>query len=533
MKFLKKLLSFIKNIFNTKEVPINNLDPEIIKQSETINNELIEEKEINEESQLKKLLDEIEIGDIIWAKRYKTEEEKKAIPKKHKEGPFVVVDKCQSGVVCCYGTSIYPENHQSKYFELDNGDYNLKKKTFFRLHNLYIIDDKSFVKKLDKLTENDMKKLLKQLKVNHGNYYKINKKNHQIYIPFEIGDLINYNVNYLIIDIIKDKFLCIRIDKSNTYLKNNLKFDDLKNLDYSKIVLIDIKEKISYISKISDNELLYVLKNQKEYINNCENRKTPQRGSVISKDNKYYYIYGEEGQDWLIFEISKTQNTDFDLILLNNNQFYTNYKGEKINKKDNYEVLLLATTSEIDLIKENKKSYIKRQKNITHEVGDIIIITNNLKLGRFIIINICKKTYECLSINKLKNAIYDPVLLNKSSVKLADNQDIKGIKWLEEHPEYNLKNVSNDIIELILKSQKEFVSKNTRSRNNNRTLNLKNGNTIVINGEEYIIKERIGNVFGCIGKSDKGVSQRKLKYFRLDEIIQSSIEISNQKILKK
>ena len=50
----------------------------------------------------------------------------------------------------------------------------------------------------------------------------------------------------------------------------------------------------------------------------------------------------------------------------------------------------------------------------------MIIIENiNYKNKRYIIINIHKKTYECLNIDDIKNAIYNPVLIKKTDAKAS------------------------------------------------------------------------------------------------------------------
>ncbi|MBE6139782.1 MAG: hypothetical protein E7174_04745 [Firmicutes bacterium] len=391
-------------------------------------------------TKLDSLLDQIDVGDIIWAKRYETKEEKKLIPEGHLEGPSIVLDKCDKGLVCSPGTSVYHENEISKYFELDNLDYRLMKKTFFRLSDLRIIDNKTFIKKLDRLKEEDMKSLLRQLKISRNNYYKIDGEKHKIFVELDVGDIINKVFNYLIIDIVDNKFLCIPIKQTNTDLKYNLKFDYFRNLDYSKVTLIDNNEDIKYLNSASSNSLLFVLKKQKEYVEHSKNQKITQRGSVINKDNKYYYVYGEEGPDWLVFEISKLKSQKLDVIIINNKKFYTDYKNKTINKEENFNTLSLATSSEIDEIKEKRKEYIKSHKDI--------------------------KINEAISkIDKVE------------TIKL----------------EYNKK--------------------------------------VIINGEEYIISEIIGNMIGCMNKGDIVLPQRKLKYFNINNV--KIEEVIEEKVLKK
>lgn len=427
---------------------------------------IIEKEPINY-IEIDELLELVELGDIIWAKRYNNDKDKQLIPEGHQEGPFIVLGKCDKGLITSQGSSVEPnENHIKNYFELNPEEYLLSKQTYFKLNQLVIIDGYSFIKKIDKLKDIDKSELFKKVKKERKNHYYLGDERIEFKMSLQAGDIINYNdINYLIMDIKDNEFICIPINKTSGQLKYNLKFDDFRNLDYSKIILINKEEKNQYITSVSNNSLLYVLKSYKEYIENCNNRNVTQRGSVIFKNNKYYYIYGEEGPDWLIFEIKKNKERELKEIKISNENFYTNYESEKINKKDIFDTILLASLSEMDIIKDQKRSYAKVQKNKVenkvpdvYNIGDIIEV-NYYKGQRFIIIGKCKKTYECLSINKIKKAIYDPILIRKTDVRLSKNKSIKGIKWLEQHPEYDLKNISGDIIDEILKVQKEFINK--------------------------------------------------------------------------
>ena len=485
MKFLNKLKHLLNKIFNNK-------------------------------TKLKNILDDVNEGDIIWVKRYKNRKIKKTIPDGHKEGPMIVLKKRDNKLICSYGTSVYHDG----YYEINSIEYNLSKKTFFRLKDLSIVDNKMFIKKLSALREQDMNNILKQLKINKGNYYEIDGEFHKIPVPFECGDIIKKDQHYIIIDIVDSNFVCVPIKKIVADLKRKLNFNDFRYLDYSKIVSIKKSQDIKFINRVSSDIFLFILKKQNEYIKNIENKKTVQRGSVIIKDKKFYYIYGEEGQEWFVFEINKLKSEEFKKVIIINNQlFYTNYQETKINKKEEYNPFLLASDSEIDSIKENRKSYNRNKKNNYDvcTIGDIIEPISS-KDKRYIVIAVCKKTYECLSINKLKNGVYDPILLKKTNVKLSQNKSIEGIVWLEQHPKHqNLKKINAFIIDKILETQRG-VLKAQKLEDNSEIIQLKNSKNIIINGEEYIIKKRIGDIIACISIYDKGNPKRQIKYFNINDI---------------
>lgn len=615
MKYIKLIVKFLKSIF--------------IKNS---NSEIIESKEIEIQENpvdIKNIIEQVNIGDIIWAKRYKDEKEKESIPEGHKEGPYIVLNKIEGQLICSKGTS--SENHEKRindYFDLDNTKYNLPKKTYFRFFQLEKIDSIRFIRVLDSLKEDDLENVFRLFK------RKYKYKTPEIKYLLQCGDIImNNNINYLIIDILENKLVCIPLNINI----QDLKFENFKNLDYSKIIYLQKNNKYKIKSNVTDNTLLYVLKKQKEYIENCKNKKVTQRGSIIHKENKYYYIYGEEGQDWLIFEINNNQNGE--KIILNKQIFYTNYKSTKINKKDNFETNFLAFPDEIEKIKEQKKSYNKVHKNEkryeAYYVGNIIE-TEYYKQERFIIIGLCKKTYECLSIDKIKKAIYDPILIRKQDAILSKNTSIEGIKWLEENSLFNLSKIgAKTNLDKIFNTQKQFlnkvnnqvesletkldikrgsiifkadkyyyvygeegqdwltfevseyfdtekialetldeikildkiyytnynnllrvnkkdnftlisnatdeeiekIKKNKKSYNktekNNKMLNLKRQSCVEINGERYIIKEKIGNMIGCESIYDIDARQRKIYYFNVNDIDIIYDDVPKQKRLTK
>ncbi|MBR6689924.1 MAG: hypothetical protein IKL65_01165 [Bacilli bacterium] len=489
-------------------------------------------KMFNNKTKLKNILNDVNEGDIIWAKRYENRKIKKEIPYGHREGPMVVLEKCDKGLICSSGTSTYHEEFANKYFELNNAGYNLSKKTFFKLRQLRIIDNKKFIKKIDTLSEEDLKSLLRKLKLSRENYYELNGEIYKIFICIEPGDIINKRINYLVIDVIEDNLLCIPMDKTTKYLKHNLQFDDFRNLDYSKIVTIKNSQDINFVNRASNNALLYVLKEQKEYINNLKNKTTPQRGSVIIKGEKHYYIYGEEGEEWFVFEINKTMTQEYQHILtINKQKFYTNYKEHKINKKEDFKTILLANELEIDSIKKSKKSYNKMKKE-GYKKGNIIE-PSAYKDKRFIIIGLNDKTYECLSLNKLKEGIYDLVFIKKEDAILSMDQTFNGIIWLDKHPNFNMSKINSSIIDKIVKTQKKYLGINEEQeiikKETKEVKEPKKQNTIIINGEEYIIKERIENMIRCISIYDKGTHQRQMKYFNINDI--KNMEEENKKSL--
>jgi len=301
---------------------------------------------------------EIKVGDIIWAKRYNNEEEKEFIPLGHREGPFIVLKKRNKDLICSFGTSVDPAKYnRENYFTLDAvKDYNIHKVTYFNYNKVQTINNYSFIRQIDELKVVDKERLFKDIKLANREYYANNRRV-DLNLPLSNGDIINVNeINYIVIDITETSMVCMPIYKD--YKSLNLK--DIVNLDYSRVVTLDIKTKYQYLNTLSNDLFKILLKSQKEYIDYCIKEKYPKRGSVILKDNKYFYIFGEEGQYWLIFEIFSNENSKQSCITIKGNDFYTEYKGYKLNKKENFDILLLAKDDEMDKIKESKKNFSKK-----------------------------------------------------------------------------------------------------------------------------------------------------------------------------
>ena len=447
MQFIHKIKDFFKMYFfkekeESKEIIIE----------EPLKVELEEPKE--------DMLFSIQPYDIIRAKRYKNETQKLLIREGHQEGPYIVLDKCDEGLVCSKGTSVDQSNRLNYYFKIRNIKYKLFKETYFKCCDFEIIDDYSFIEKIDELKKEDIESLLRLLKRNRKNYY-YNKKGEckKINIPFQVGDIINNIKNYLIIDIKDKKLFCIEIKTTKSYLKNNFEYSDYNYLDYSNIVIFDTNDELEYINTIDNNLLNNILKKQKEYIENKKNQTIAQRGSVIRKENQYYYIYGEEGKDWLVMEIFNIEDLSREKIIINNKIFFTDYVSLKINKKDSFEICFTANNQEIDNIKMQRKSYNKRiKKDIIKDfkIGNIIE-SRFIKDKRAIIIGICFNSYRCLTIKKLEKAVYQTIYIKKEDAILSENSSLKGIIWLDCNQQFDLSKLNENYLDKIIEAQKKYI----------------------------------------------------------------------------
>lgn len=427
------------------------------------------------------ILSTIKIGDIIWAKRYNTEQEKEAIPEGHQEGPYIILGIMPEGFIACPGTSTTPKEEVYDRCIQFNNEYLLPKHTYFKMFYNHFVSNDSFIYKIDALTNMDRKKLLKELKVKKCSHFVYENKIEKLIIPIEIGDIIQkQNKIYLIISEETDKLLCLPL---NNYNKNE-NCIDLKSLDFNKLMWINKNDKNYFIDFINNTKLNAILKKYREHLDNFYNQATLQRGSIVIYDTKYYYIYGECGSDWLMFEISKTNIDEFDELIIKNEKFYTNYKNTLTVPKNskNLKPILLATQEEIDKIKNDKKSYASRHKKDDEKIAKkkstkigYVIKNRRYPNERFIIKSISATFYECLSINDLRYSIYRPYVFEKKEVKACPNTNLSGIVWIKNHPDFNFKNF-NDVVEEVFKAQTYHNQQN-----------IKRGSIISINYKYYYV----------------------------------------------
>lgn len=331
-------------------------------------------------------------------------------------------------------------------------------------------------------------------------------------MDLNVGNIISQRgINYLIIDKGGLDLLCIPLYKVN--VKSPLKFSDFKKIDFDNAKIINSREPLRYINKATDNIILYSLKKYKEYLKTLDEKDKTQRGSIIYKNNRYYYIYSEEGQEWITFEISYTRKPTYYKISISDVIFYTNFADTRINKKDNFKTIALCTQTDIDNISEYRKNCRrqeaieaeanKRKDMYKFEVGDIIFDKRNSNYKRYIIIKSCPNTYECIEINDIKKANFESVLIKKKDVKLATNTSLKGIKWFEINKDFDMKNIGKmDYLELIFKTQYEYLKEKEES--NKRKQNIGVGSIILKDNKYYYIFSEEGQNWIVFELNKKG-----------------------------
>lgn len=448
MKFIKKVIDYLRNVILKLKNKLKKDEYDI--QCNTNSKNISTERELSDEklNKRKEEFENINIRDIIWANRYTTQEEKENIPVGHRKGPFLVVDKQDDKLYCLYGTSVEPTLENKKFFYRTN-ILNEKKITYFNISFIHIIDFDRYISRINELGNDESRQVFSLLKkLPCLKKYKGDK----ISIDFQIeaGDIINNINNYLVLDKKGDKLYCLLLDKSIFYLKDTFKLNDFDDLEYSKVVEITNKN-IRYINSVDNNILIYILKKQKEHL---ENLKVPSRGCVIIKDSKKYYIYGEDGLDLLVFQIWKKNKGEDIAININRKTFYTDFNvQEKINKKDKMEIQLLATEDEIIKIREQKRSYFKSKKY--YSKPEIKKVVNESIFQSGMIVKLDKNSfidYMVISYDRQRDLVCC-ICLNELNVRPLRHYYFKSssIGWIEPYNKQKVEK-NNSKLKKILKN---------------------------------------------------------------------------------
>ncbi len=437
----KKLIDKFKNqIFHTEEY---------IRSEEDLEKEKIF---------LEDVLSNAKFGDIVWALRYDFEWDGKEIDDNHKIGPYIVIDKTDDKLICMYCTSVEGKRN---FFEIGE-DYELffnDKKTYTCPFFLRTIDYISYVNtNLISLNEKDKKAIQKKLAVQKYITYNdlgidktlsFEKKD----ISLDVGDVIKDHQAYkLIIEKNGDALHTLQLQTYNPYL---YKIDFPKEkLDFGGTYeLMDINKYVGTLSTNSINAILAKFKEHQAKIKELQELKenfTIKRGSLLFKNNKNYYVYNIERDNAQAFTL-KPSIKNPDCVKIGPSYYKPNYEETiDINiKDDSYKLVRLAKESEMELISEDRKRFIKtkKEKLINHKKE--ILKANKKKPNNFVKGNVIKSEHifamEFIVLGIIDNTIItvslDAFLSNKitffefsasdKSLSLVDNVDQKTTDFIK------------------------------------------------------------------------------------------------------
>ena len=226
---------------------------------------------------------------------------------------------------------------------------------------------------------------------------------------------------------------------------------------------------------------------------------------------------------------------------LNGKRYYSNFENLRIKKTNDLVPLFLTSEEDMNKVKQQRINYKKQEKeeaeyiktpHLRLNVGEIIE-SRNLRNRRFIIIGIKQKTYECLSIDKLKQGIYEDILIRKEDTIISKNKSLDGIKWFEDTPDFKLENINkNGVIKQILNKQLKYIEntkleKQTEEFNKELTSSkefykIKPGMIIKhgeFSSETFVVKSIIGNLVECTSSLDGRGKKIQSYFFDKSEVI--------------
>ena len=327
------------------------------------------------------------IGDIIWAKRYNNEYSMSLIPEGHKDGPFIVIGRYEKRLKCLYCSSVFPKEIICDYqiFELIDPQYSLNKGSYVYVTKNSYMAKSRFIKKIGHLNEEEKKLLFKKLGIAKMKGMNVEMEIDIPEIPLESGDIVKKNNKfYLIIDINKENYFCIKMIKDNC---SNLDFYIIADgiewyLDFSSVREINKDDFLVRKNFIDNMTLKKVLAMYKRSIEQNNQKNDVSRGSLIQMNGVRYYIYGEIGSEWMAFPVIG-QNYKYNIIIDGKN-YYADFKNSiQISKNQiGIKILTHALDKEMNEIKKVKKSYQKsvedtgkKMKKDYIDVGSIVRYT--------------------------------------------------------------------------------------------------------------------------------------------------------------
>lgn len=412
---------------------------------------------------IKKDISRIEIGDIVWCKRYINGIPISKIKDGHDEGPFVIYKIKDNVIYGLYCTS--NELTYRKHNKLKLSNY-LDKATYVVFEDTYIINNDNYVHFIKKCSKSDFDIVLRYLYLNGlDNDIVIDSNN--------VGDIISYK-----------KDLYYIYNKRNNYLygirvylyKNNYHF----YVGSSKYV-INFNCKI----KINSNRF-YKLVNvvdsfTKERIKDIfKDLRTPGVGKIVTYKWKKYYIYDVIDKYYKCIELSEKYNC---LIKFSFKKYYTNYKTILLSKNNNYNVRNISLFME----SEHKNNSVKK---LINSVSNSSIV--KLKNSYFYVYGEYKDKYLVYKLSVSDKTLKYSFQVNKVKY-YTDFKDYKISKYSEFEVIYILTREGKERIkELIDTSKKD----NSLKKVNNPFISYYKKfkpKCVVINNntlDKYVIVER-------------------------------------------
>ena len=240
----------------------------------------------------------LNVGDIIWAKRYKNDEEKSRIKMGHQESPYVVIKKSKGKVYAlqCTSNPHWEIQWKMAYYPLGKLNYQMKKNSFINCMVVYELKEIQFVEMIGHLNDIDLNQLKKQLYIFKNSGFKVKPDIEEKYLDFKIGvgDVILYNGNKYYIDSIKGRsYEVYRLKKHPKVSDRLLIGNTYYSFIFRNLERIKINSKYDLVDTFNTGEIEIINKYKENSLKLLEKRmpNSLRVGSLIDYKNRMFYVY--------------------------------------------------------------------------------------------------------------------------------------------------------------------------------------------------------------------------------------------------
>ena len=367
----------------------------------------------------------LNVGDIVWAKRYKNDLEKENIKIGHRESPYVVIKNDGKNVFVLQCTSNPHQEIEWKklYYPLGRFNYKLSKSTYILCMFVYNLKEIQYVETIGHLSDYDLNQLKKQLTLIINSHFKIKPNIEKEYLDYKlgIGDIVLWDgYKYYIYDFDNDYLYVYRlrnyIKKNRNILINNTYYSFI----FEKIEKLNINNNYLLVDTFNSGEIELINKYKEEYLNELKVSKSLRVGALIEYKNNFYYVYDLNDSfiyAYLVYT-NEIKSNKLANILINGGTYKTYFckiyiEKDKFNN-NGYKVRRCALDEEIEYnnkvanlpiqnrIKERKEDILKNQT----EFLPMMIIRNTNNQKYYLIISKEENVLELVNINNLSDAFY-------------------------------------------------------------------------------------------------------------------------------
>lgn len=356
----------------------------------------------------------LNVGDIIWARRYTNEEEKNKLEPGHFESPFIIIKKTKQklyGVLC---TSKAHKDCRIKhwYYPLGRFTYHLSKNSFVSLRNMSQIVENQFIRKIGCLAKEDLYAIRKYftilMRTNRIQCTLLKKKD--LHYTYSSGDVIIWNhKKYYIYYKGKKSFFTFRV-VVNPKMSNNPIHRNQYHFYFKEKKEISRKEEITLADTFHKGEVEFI-EEERNVVDPVQNKV----GMLIRYKDKVYYVYdsGKKYFHTFLVYFGHEKTKSMEMLFIKKGQFFTDFEQKQISHRAKYKILRRASDFEIGynaklfaMSKTKRKQ--ARQNMLSKEQGyedklfffkPMLIVTYLVNKKQYVILSKKDNVLELVNIN--------------------------------------------------------------------------------------------------------------------------------------